>query len=301
MELVLENINKRYKDCYAVKKVNVSLKTGVHALLGANGSGKTTLMKMICGILKGEGDIHFDDIDLKSEYDNYTSHLGYMPQQFGYYPHYTVKEFLDYMCVVKNLTPEYSNKRVEMLVKQLNLEEKLNTKMKKLSGGMLRRVGIIQALLNEPDILILDEPTVGLDPKERIIFRNLIASLSSTTIVLLSTHIVSDIETIADDILIMKEGEIIMHNCYDELLKVVEGKVWELELPVKEGLAVMAQTRVVKSHNRHQSIHMRIVSNQKPHELAQLVNPDLDDLYLYYFEEEPNNETFNLKGIKKDF
>lgn len=293
MELVLENINKKYNDCYAVKNVNVSLKTGVHALLGANGSGKTTLMKMICGILKGEGEVHFDDIDLKNEYDNYASHLGYMPQHFGYYPHYTVKEFLEYMCIIKNLSPQYSQKRIETLVKQLNLEDKMNTKMKKLSGGMLKRVGIIQALLNEPDILILDEPTAGLDPKERIIFRNLIASLSSTAIILLSTHIVSDIETIADDILIMKEGEIIMHDNYDELLKVVEGKVWELELPTQEGLVIMAQKRVVKSHNRHQSIHMRIVSDQKPHILAQLVNPDLDDLYLYYFEEEPNDETFD--------
>lgn len=285
MELILENVNKSFKKFIAVKDVNLSLKCGVHALLGANGSGKTTLMKLICGLLQGQGEIHFDDIDMNQEYDTYASHLGYMPQNFGYYPHYTVKEFLDYMGIVKNLTKEYREKRILELVQLLNLEDKMNIKMKKLSGGMLRRVGIAQALLNDPDILILDEPTVGLDPKERIVFRNLIASLSSEKVILLSTHIVSDIETIADDILVMKEGEIILHGAYEELLKVIDKKVWEVTLSQKDAKDLLLKVRIVRSHNQEDKIYMRIVSETKPHETAKNVVPDLDDLYLYYFEE----------------
>lgn len=290
MELVLENVHKTFKDIDAVKNVNVSLKAGIHALLGANGSGKTTLMRLICGILKGEGSVCLDDIDASVEYETFASHIGYMPQHFGYYPHYTVKEFLDYMAIVKNLDKDYSDRRIQSLTKELGLEDKLHQKMKTLSGGMLRRVGIIQALLNEPDILILDEPTAGLDPKERIVFRNLIASLSQSTIVLLSTHIVSDIESIADDILVMKEGEIIMHGPYDELLKIIQGKVWELSLPRLEAKRFIDMYRVVKSHHIDDHIHMRIVSDFKPHDDAYSVTPDLDDLYLYYFAEETVHE-----------
>ncbi|MEG0592661.1 MAG: ATP-binding cassette domain-containing protein [Coprobacillus sp.] len=293
MELVLENIKKNFKKFEAVKSLNVTLQPGVHALLGANGSGKTTLIKIICGLLQAEGDIHFDDINMIKEYDTYASHLGYMPQHFGYYPHYTVKEFLEYMAIVKNLNKDYTKKRIEELTKRLNLEDKLHTKMKKLSGGMLRRVGIIQALLSDPDILILDEPTAGLDPKERIIFRNLIASLSQTKIILLSTHIVSDIETMADDIMIMKEGEIIMHGVYEDLIQIIKDKVWEVTLPRKEAQEFMINKRVVKSHNVNNEIHMRIVCDYKPHDNATIVNPDLDDLYLYYFEEDNYVEMSN--------
>lgn len=286
MELVIKNMSKSYKNIQAVKNVNLTLKPGIHALLGANGSGKTTLMKMMCGILKGSGELYFDGISAFLDYETYASHIGYMPQHFGYYPQYSVKEFLEYMSIVKNLSPEYSEKRICELVTQLNLKDKLNTKMKALSGGMLRRVGIIQALLSEPEILILDEPTAGLDPKERIVFRNLIASLSEHTIILLSTHIVSDIESIADNILIMKEGEIIMEGAYEELLKIIKDKVWEVSLDKKEAHQLMRETKVVKSHYIDGKIYMRIVSNQKPHENARVVMPDLDDLYLYYFAEE---------------
>ena len=295
MELVLENMNKKYKECYAVKNVNVTLRPGIHALLGANGSGKTTLMRLICGLLKGQGSVHFDDIDMNSEYETFASHLGYMPQHFGYYPHYTVKEFLEYMAIVKNLNSDYSQKRIQLLSEKLGLSDKLNQKMKTLSGGMLRRVGIIQSLLNEPDILILDEPTAGLDPKERIIFRNLIASLSTSTIVLLSTHIVSDIESIADDILIMKEGEIIMHGAYDELLKIIDGKVWEVNVPHQDAALFMSKYRVVRSHHVANQVNMRIVSDHQPHPDALSVSHDLDDLYLYYFAEEMPYETSHKK------
>ncbi|MEG0593415.1 MAG: ATP-binding cassette domain-containing protein [Coprobacillus sp.] len=291
MELIIENMSKSFKKTQAVKNIDLSLGLGIHALLGPNGSGKTTLMRMVCGILNGEGSIHLDEINIKTDYDLYASHIGYLPQKFGYYPHYTVKEFLEYMAIVKNLTHEYSQQRIHVLAKRMGLEDKLNHKMKSLSGGMIKRVGIIQALLNEPQILVLDEPTAGLDPKERIIFRNFIASLSETTIVLLSTHIVSDIETIADDIMIMKEGEIMHHGAYNDLMKVVENKVWEVVLPRQDGKKFLIHHRVVKSHNRDDGIYMRVVSDEKPHELAINVEPDLDDLYLYYFAEDNLYET----------
>lgn len=286
MELILEHIEKSFKNKKAVNDVNVTLKEGVHGLLGANGSGKTTLLRMICGLLpKDAGSIHFDDIDALRQYDIYASNLGYMPQHFGFYPNYTVYEFLDYISILKNLSKSYSKQRIQELLDILNLNEQRKTKMKHLSGGMLRRVGIAQALLNNPKILILDEPTAGLDPKERIIFRNLIASLSQKCIILLSTHIVSDVETIADDILLMKEGEIVLHDRVDELLDGMRNKVWYISLPQKEALQLMSHHAVVKSHNIGASIELRIVSDFPPHPDAQVQEADLDDLYIYYFKE----------------
>lgn len=286
MELVLEHLNKSFKNKKAVMDVNMTLHEGVHGLLGANGSGKTTLMRIICGLIPSEtGSISFNEIDLKTQYDSYAANLGYLPQQFGYYPNYTVKEFLEYMSIIKNMTASYAKDRIQKLLEELHLEDKRKTKMKHLSGGMLRRVGIAIALLNEPKILILDEPTAGLDPKERIVFRNLIASLSEKTIILLSTHIVSDIETIADDIMVMKEGNIILHDTCDELLSTMNEKVWELCIDKKEALKLMNQHIIVKSHHKDGMIELRIVCDKQPHPLAISVIPDLDDLYLYHFKE----------------
>lgn len=287
MELVLEHINKTFKDKVAVKDVNVTLREGVHALLGANGSGKTTLMRILCGILDNDsGNVCFDGMNIMKQYDSYASVIGYLPQHFGYYPNYNVYEFLDYMAVVKGLNKEYRKTKINTLLKQLNLNDVRTKKMKALSGGMLRRVGIAQALLNEPKILILDEPTAGLDPKERIVFRNLIASLSEKCIILLSTHIVSDIETIADDILVMKEGKIILSDTPVALLSSMNGKVWELCIDKKEAKELMMNHIVVKSHYTNGSMQLRLVSDHKPFDSATLVEPDLDDLYLYYFQEE---------------
>lgn len=286
MELILEHLDKRFKQTRAVKDVNVIMKEGVHGLLGANGSGKTTLMRMICGILPAdEGSVCLDEIDMNTQYDTYASNLGYMPQHFGFYPHYTVKEFLEYLAIIKNMTKDYASVRITQLLAMLHLEDKKKTKMKHLSGGMLRRVGIAAALLNEPKVLILDEPTAGLDPKERIILRNLIASLSETTIILLSTHIVSDIETIADDILVMKEGEIILHDTCEELLQTMKDKVWYLKTDKKSAMKIMEAHVIVKSHHVQDQMELRIVSDVRPHEDALVVEPDLDDLYLYHFKD----------------
>ncbi len=208
MELRIDRISKQYGAKIAVDRVCLTLRPGVTGLLGANGAGKTTLMRMLCGILKASGgSISFDGCDVSSE--EYRAQLGYLPQHFGYYPNFTGRDFLLYMSALKGLDKDTAKKRSEELLQQVGLQEKADKKIKSYSGGMKQRLGIAQALLNKPQILILDEPTAGLDPKERVRFRELIAEVGKENIVLLSTHIVSDVEHIADRILMMKEGQII--------------------------------------------------------------------------------------------
>ena len=289
MELKLIEVSKTFKDKKAVKQVSFTLQNGVHGLLGANGSGKTTLMRMICGLLPMDGGVmYYDEKDALKNYDAYCERLGYMPQYFGYYPHYSVYEFLEYMCIVKGLSKKAGKQKIHDLLKTLNLEDKKKTKMKNLSGGMLKRVGIAQALLNDPKILILDEPTAGLDPKERIVFRNMIASLSQECIIILSTHIVSDIESIADDILVMKDGTIILQDNCENLLESMMGKVWEVTLLRKEAEQMFLHHTIVRSHNKGDVSELRIVADEQPHPSAVQVMGDLDDLYLYHFQEGAN-------------
>lgn len=215
MELVINRLSKQYKNKIAVDRISVKLQKGVYGLLGANGAGKTTLMRMICGILKPtSGTISFDGMDASKE--NYRSILGYLPQDFGYYPEFTGQDFLLYMAALKGLTKPQAKRKIRELLQLVSLQEVAQKKIKTYSGGMKQRLGIAQALLNEPKLLVLDEPTAGLDPKERVRFRNLIEELGKDSIVLLSTHIVSDIEHIADDILMMKQGQLIYNGKWDE-------------------------------------------------------------------------------------
>ncbi len=215
MELIIDRVSKQYKNKIAVDRISLKLHKGVYGLLGANGAGKTTLMRMICGILKpASGTISFDGMDVSEE--GYRSILGYLPQDFGYYPEFTGQDFLLYMAALKGMTKPQAKRRTAELLSLVSLEEAAKRKIKTYSGGMKQRLGIAQALLNQPKLLILDEPTAGLDPKERVRFRNLIADLGKESIVLLSTHIVSDIEHIADNVLIMKDGRLIYQNQWEE-------------------------------------------------------------------------------------
>ena len=208
MELVLDHVSKQYQNIMAADKITLKLDVGVTGLLGANGAGKTTLMRMICGILKpSSGSISFDGTDVSEEL--YRDALGYLPQNFGYYPSFTGRDFLLYIAALKGLDKKSAQRKSEELLKAVNLEEAADKKIRTYSGGMKQRLGIAQALLNDPRIIVLDEPTAGLDPKERVRFRNMIAELGKESIVLLSTHIVSDVEHIADRILMMKDGQII--------------------------------------------------------------------------------------------
>ena len=215
MELVIDRLTKQFQNKIAVDRVSLRLHNGVFGLLGTNGAGKTTLMRMLCGILQPtSGTIAFDGMDVREE--GYRAVLGYLPQDFGYYPEFTAMDFLLYMAALKGLPKQSAKRRANELLELVGLQDMGRKKIKTFSGGMKQRLGIAQALLNNPKLLILDEPTAGLDPKERVRFRNLIQQLGKDSIVLLSTHIVSDIEHIADEVLMMKDGTLIYNGTWDE-------------------------------------------------------------------------------------
>lgn len=215
MELVIDRLTKQFQNKIAVDRVSLRLHRGVFGLLGTNGAGKTTLMRMLCGILQPtSGTITFDGLDVREE--GYRAILGYLPQDFGYYPEFTAMDFLLYMAALKGLPKQSAKRRANELLELVGLQDMGRKKIKTFSGGMKQRLGIAQALLNNPKLLILDEPTAGLDPKERVRFRSLIQQLGKDSVVLLSTHIVSDIEHIADEVLMMKDGNLIYHGAWDE-------------------------------------------------------------------------------------
>ena len=221
MELIIDRLTKQYQNKIAVDRISLKMHKGVYGLLGANGAGKTTLMRMLCGILKPtSGSVSFDNFDVTTE--EYRSELGYLPQDFGYYPEFTGMDFLLYMAALKGLDKSYAKRKASQLLQEVSLQDKANKKIKTYSGGMKQRLGIAQALLNDPKILVLDEPTAGLDPKERVKFRDLIAELGKESIVLLSTHIISDIEHIADVVLMIKGGQLIYQGEKDNGLEDLE-------------------------------------------------------------------------------
>lgn len=208
MELIIDRLTKQYKNKIAVDRISLRLDKGVHGLLGANGAGKTTLMRMICGILKPTGGtVTFDNMDVSEE--GYRAILGYLPQDFGYYPEFSGRDFLMYLAALKGISKPRAKKKTDELLELVSLRDVANKKIRTYSGGMKQRLGIAQALLNDPKLLVLDEPTVGLDPKERVKFREIIKQLGEESVVLLSTHIVSDIEHIADNVLIMRAGQLV--------------------------------------------------------------------------------------------
>ena len=287
MELELKDLSRSFQKHKVISHLHHTFHPGVIGLLGANGSGKTTLLRMIVGnIQPDEGEILWNGHNIHDHYDAYASIIGYLPQHLGFYPQFTVTSFLRYMALLKGLDKDYAKRRINELLKQLHLEEKANAKIKTLSGGMLRRVGIAQALLNEPKLLILDEPTAGLDPKERNDLRNLIGHLSSTCLVLLSTHIVSDIESIANEIVILKEGQILLHDAPKHILEHFSDQVYEVNVSLLEGKTLEEQFHIVGYLQEEDHVYLRIVSPSKPHPRAQLTKPTLDDVYLYYFQEE---------------
>lgn len=260
--------------------------TGVYGLLGVNGAGKTTLMRMLCTLLKPtEGSITWNGKDIFAMDGEYRKILGYLPQDFGYYPDFTVYDYLMYIASIKGLRPVTARQRTALLLKQVGLEKAGNKKMKKLSGGMKRRVGIAQALLGNPQILILDEPTAGLDPNERIRFRNLLSELSEERLVLLSTHIVSDVEYIANDILLMRDGEIRASGTAQELIDAMPERVWSVEAEKEEAASYMKNYKVSNVKTVTGGVILRVISAEKPAEHAVLETATLEDLFLNYFGE----------------
>ena len=287
MKLELDGLTKEFGDFTAVNHIDLTMTNGVYGLLGVNGAGKTTLMRMLCTLLKPtSGTIYCNGKDIFSMDSEYRKLLGYLPQEFGFYPEFTVEDYLLYIAALKGIRPVVAKKRVKELIAKVGLSKAAHKKMKKLSGGMKRRAGIAQAMLNNPKILILDEPTAGLDPNERIRFRNLISELSEDRLVLLSTHIVSDIEYIADTILMMKGGQIIINSPSEGVTKEIDKKVWRCRLPQNKVDIVSSKYRVVNlQHEGNNEVSLRIVSDTKPDENAINVDPTLEDLFLYHFDD----------------
>ena len=285
MQLTIDRVSKQYKNKIAVDRISMGLSPGVYGLLGANGAGKTTLMRMMCGILTPDGgEISLDGVDVGQE--AYRDKLGYLPQDFGYYPEFSAMEFLLYIAAIKGIPKREAKHRAQALLEVVGLEKSAGKKVRTFSGGMKQRLGIAQALINDPQVIILDEPTAGLDPKERVRFRNMLSKLGAKRIVLLSTHIVSDVEYIADQILLMKEGRIIHAGHPEEILSVIEGKVWECEVSPSAAEELMTRHNVVNVHENGAKSVLRIVAEQMPAEEAVTVEPTLEDLYLYYFNSE---------------
>ena len=291
MEIQLDNLTKQYGSRTAVDGVSIALKPGVYGLLGANGAGKTTLMRMICGVLEpSSGQIRADGKNIGQLGEKYCDRLGYMPQNFGYYPDFTAREFLLYMAAVKGLDKKRAGNRADELLSTVNLTKMAGKKIRSFSGGMKQRLGIAQAELNDPELLILDEPTAGLDPKERVRFRNLISDLARNKTVILSTHIVSDISYIADTILLMKNGRFILTGSVDEVTGSINGMVWETVTDEQTAKGLMSRFPVVNLHHEYGLVRLRIVSSNKPHADAVQVKAGLEDLFLYHFGEEGKEE-----------
>lgn len=286
MELSIDRLTKHYGRKIAVDCVSTVMKPGVYGLLGENGAGKTTLMRMLCAILEAtSGEVFLDGKEITALGADYRDLLGYLPQDFGYYPNYTAKEFLLYMAALKGIPREEAGKRADELLEVVGISEAASKKVKTFSGGMKQRVGIAQALLNEPKILILDEPTAGLDPKERVRFRNLISDYAAGRIVILSTHIVSDIEAIADEVLLMRKGKLVSQGTVAELTKKAEGKVWELAVSPTEAKVWQEKAAVANLRHEGEQVVLRILSDDRPAEQAVPCDATLEDLYLQSFRE----------------
>lgn len=286
LKLVIENITKQIKGKVIISPFSTELTEGVYALLGPNGAGKTTLMRMLASISKpSSGRILLDGKDISLLDENYRDQLGYLPQDFGVYQTFNAERFLLYFASLKGLSPVDAKKRVAEVLDLVNLTNERKKKLGTYSGGMKRRLGIAQALLNDPKILIVDEPTAGLDPQERIRFRNLLSDISANRIVLLSTHIVSDIEYIAKEILLLENGQLLQRSTLDNLLTQVEDNVWTAIVTQEELAEVQRSFKLGNIQRQADGISIRIVSPEKPLSQAKNVQATLEDVYLFFFNE----------------
>lgn len=285
VELKIDHLCKRFKDKNAVNDVCLTLTTGVWGLLGANGAGKTTLMRMIADIMvPTSGTIYYDGIDIHKMGEKYRDLFGFLPQNFGYCRDFTVKDYLEYMAALKDVPARKTTRKINYLLDILTLSDVKGKKISKLSGGMKRRVGIAQAMLNDPKILVMDEPTAGLDPGERVRFRNFISEFSHDRIVLISTHIVSDIEYISTRNAIMKAGQIVDVGTTNELVKQIEGKVWNCIIPANELPEYEMRLHIINQRGEDNGkVSIRYLSEHSEINGSVAASPRLEDLYLWLF------------------
>jgi ABC-2 type transport system ATP-binding protein len=286
LRLTIENVTKEFRGHYAVRNFETELTEGVYGLIGPNGSGKTTLMRIMTDILKPtRGRILVNGQDIGILGDKYRDMLGYLPQDFGVYKNFCAKRFLLYIASLKGLDKNAAEHKVEETLKLVNLWDERDKKLGKFSGGMKRRLGIAQALLNDPKVLILDEPTAGLDPKERIRFRNIISEISGNRVVVLSTHIVSDIEFIAKEVILIKQGVLLRKDEPERILKELEDKVWTAVIPEHLLSEFQDKFRIGNIVRKPDGIEIRLIAEEKHLFDARLESPRLEDVYLYYFDE----------------
>lgn len=285
MELKLEGVGKNYGKFCALKNIDLTLTPGIYGLLGPNGAGKSTMMNIIAGVLKpSAGRVVLDGMDAAKAGMDFRLRLGYLPQSVGFYGNFTASEFLRYMASLQKMTnTNQIDERISWLLEQVNLSDVTDKKISGFSGGMKQRLGIAQVFLHNPDVVILDEPTAGLDPKERIRFRNLISPMASDKIIVLATHIVSDVENLADELLIMKQGMLIQKGTVSECLSVVDGRIYSMRVPESELLHICEQYQVTFIKAKGDDSVVRIVTDEPPEGAVQLDNATLEDLYLYYF------------------
>ncbi|MCR1643185.1 ABC transporter ATP-binding protein [Clostridioides difficile] len=292
-KLEIENLSKIYGKKVANDKITVTLENGVYGLLGPNGAGKSTLMKQITTLIKpDEGQILYNGEDIFKMDANYRNILGYLPQEFGVYKNFTAKEFLQYIGALKGLRGKYLNSKIGELLDLVGLYDVRNKSIGKFSGGMKRRVGIAQVLLNDPKIIVLDEPTAGLDPQERARFRNLIAKMSRDKIIILSTHIISDIESVAKETIMIKDGKLLMKGTHKDILSNMENKVYNVQVKNEcEVDDIQSKYKVVSIQSDIDSVVLRIVSEDIPSEdNIQPVQAKFEDVYMFYFDLEDARE-----------
>ncbi len=284
MQLTVNNLGKQYKrDFWGLKDFSLDIKPCILGLLGPNGAGKSTFMRMLATITKPtNGTITWNGVDVVKSPDTLRAVLGYLPQDFGVYPNLNAIEFLEYMAAIKGLDAVSAKRRIDELLQLTNLVEAAKRPLGGYSGGMKQRVGIAQALLNDPQLLIVDEPTVGLDPEERVRFRNLLSDLSGERIVILSTHIVSDVEATATHIALVNKGQLLREAAPENLLNELENKVWEWTVH-SDDLPALKQKHIISGTiRRSDGVQVRVVSESKPDANAENISPNLEDAYLFF-------------------
>lgn len=283
MELQVGHICKSYsRGKEALRDVSFTLRKGTYGLLGENGAGKSTLMRMMATVdFPTKGEICYDGKNIFSMDEGYRSLIGYMPQNYNIYPGFTARDFLEYMGVLKGIPKEKLKHRINEVLAFVNLSDVAEKKVKTFSGGMKRRIGIAQAIINEPEILILDEPTAGLDPKERIRFSNIISDMGKDKIVLLSTHIVSDIEAIANGLVVMKKGEVLEAGNVDDLVQTVKGQVWEAAVNQETYQRLRDERPIIHLKQMGKKVQVRFVGKEYPDIDNQQVEPTLEDYYIF--------------------
>ena len=281
MELVIDQVSKRYQTRWALREVSLRCGPGLIGLVGPNGAGKTTLMRLIATLSQPtSGAIAWNGQDTQKHGSALRQVLGYLPQAFGIYPEFTGRKFLRYLAELKGLPPSLARRRVDELLELTNLTQVADQRLTTYSGGMKQRIGIAQALLNDPEVLIVDEPTAGLDPEERVRFRTLLASLTASRIVLLSTHIVGDVEAVASRLVLVRTGQIVADTTPQEVLSRATGQVWEVTVDLTTAQRLQAAHRVSTMISKPTGVYLRLISATRPHEAATLAEPNLEEAIL---------------------